>query len=250
MAPNLRHPLPDHVQQQERRPHEMCQWMRKVQSVVSTVLRKIGGHRRIASGWGGALCAGLLALAAAQPAAAQFYSEGYKFLESVRDRDGDVATDILNEPGTQVVNTRDVTTGDTGLHVVVERRDTLWVRFLLQRGANPNIRNNDGLTPLQLATGLGFLEGAEELLKRGAEVNVADSQGETPLIAAVHQRNVPFIRRLLAEGADPDRNDNSGRSARDYMNLMSGNSLMVREFELADEKREDTPAQEQYGPSF
>ncbi len=192
----------------------------------------------------------LFAFCALHPAAAQLYSEGYEFLEAVKDRDGDAATEMLSVPGSQVVNTRDITTGDTGLHVVTARRDVLWVKFLLQRGANPNIRNNAGVTPLQMATTLGFLEGVEELLKKGAQVNVADSQGETPLIAAVHQRNVPMVRRLLAEGADPDRNDNSGRSARDYLQLMTGNTLLVREFELADAEREGQGNAQQYGPSF
>lgn len=211
-----------------------------------TVLRKLGAHARIAS----ALLASLLALFALQPVAAQLYSEGYEFLQAVKERDGDTATEMLNQPGTQVVNTRDITTGDTGLHLVVARRDALWVRFLLQRGANPNVRNNKGVTPLQLATQLSFIEGAQALIDKGAEVNVADSTGETPLIAAVHQRDVEMVRQLLDKGADPDRNDNSGRSARDYMDLMSGNTLMEREFAAADEKRAGQTTQEQYGPSF
>lgn len=214
--------------------------------MASTVLRKLGLTRAIAS-------AGLalgLAFAATAPVSAQLYSEGYQFLEAVKDRDGDTATEMLNQPGTQVINTRDITTGETGLHVVVARRDVTWVKFLLQRGANPNIRDRNGLTPIQLATRLGFIEGVEELIKKGAQVNVADSQGETPLIAAVHQRNVGLVRRLLAQGADPDRNDNSGRSARDYLELMTGNTLLKREFEVADAERGETGTQEQYGPSF
>ena len=224
----------------------MWQEMRKVQSVAFNLFRKLGAKTGVTS----AVLASLFACAAISPAAAQLYSEGYEFLEAVKDRDGDTATEMLNQPGTQVINTRDITTGDTGLHVVTLRRDALWVRFLLQRGANPNIRNNEGVTPLQLATRMGFLEGVEELLKKGASVNVADDQGETPLIAAVHQRSVPLIRQLLGEGADPDRNDNSGRSARDYLELMSGNTLMVREFAAADAAREGSGTQEQYGPSF
>ena len=214
--------------------------------MASTVLRKLGLTRIIAS----AAVAFGLAFAATAPVSAQLYSEGYQFLEAVKERDGDTATEMLNEPGTQVINTRDITTGETGLHVVVARRDVTWVKFLLQRGANPNIRDRKGMTPIQLATQLGFVEGVEELIRKGAQVNVADSQGETPLIAAVHQRNVELVRRLLGEGADPDRNDNSGRSARDYLELMTGNTLLKREFEVADEKRGDAGTQEQYGPSF
>lgn len=191
-----------------------------------------------------------LAALAAQPAGAQLYSEGYEFLQAVEDRDGDVVTDMLNKPGTQVVNTRDISTGDTGLHVVTERRDATWIRFLLQRGADPNIRNNEGLTPLQLATRLNFLEGARFLIEGGAQVSVADSQGETPLIAAVHQRNPEIARLLLDQGADPDRNDNSGRSARDYLALLQGSTLLEREFAAADAAREGQGTQRQYGPSF
>lgn len=221
----------------------------------SIVLRKLRSFRTVSNAGVLALLAmgvafGGLATGEFHPAMAQLQSNGYKFLEAVKDRDGDVVTEMLNEPGTTVINTRDITTGETGLHVVTARRDVTWVRFLLQRGANPNIRDNNGLTPLQLATRLGFVEGVEELLKRGAQVTVADSQGETPLISAVHQRNVALVRRLLAEGADPDRNDNSGRSARDYLGLMTGNTLLAREFELADEAREGQGTQEQYGPSF
>lgn len=214
------------------------------------VLRKLGRKARFASAstWF-AVAAGAM-MFAHPPAMAQMYSEGYEFLEAVKDRDGDVATEMLNKPGTQVANTRDLTSGETGLHIVTARRDALWIRFLLQRGADPNIANNDGLMPIQLATRLGYIEGVESLIEGGARVSVADSQGETPLIAAVHQRNVALVRLLLAQGADPDRNDNSGRSARNYLALMNGNTLLAREFEAADAAREGKGTSEQYGPSF
>jgi len=209
------------------------------------VLRKLGRRGRIAS----AILA-VLAVVLTAPAAAQFQSEGYKFLEAVKDRKGDEATDMLSKPGSQLVNTRDITSGDTGLHIVVARSDVLWIRFLLQRGADPNIRNKKGVTPLQLATAMGFTDGVEALIKGGASVNVSDQTGETPLIAAVHARNAPMVRLLLEKGADPDHNDNSGRSARNYMELQNGNSLMKQEFENADAKRAATGTKKDYGPSF
>ncbi|QDH36298.1 ankyrin repeat domain-containing protein [Porphyrobacter sp. YT40] len=198
----------------------------------------------------GALAAIASTFALAVPVAAQFQSEGYKFLEAVKDRDGNEATEMLDQPGSQLINTRDITSGDTGLHLVVERGDLLWVRFLLQRGADPNIRNKKGITPLQLATARGFTDGVEELIKKGAQINVSDQTGETPLIAAVHARDVAMVRLLLAKGADPDRNDNSGRSARDYMELQNGNALMKQEFANADAKRSEAGTKKDYGPSF
>jgi len=224
--------------------------MRKDQTVTADVLRKVGARRRIASAILPVL-APLLAVSLAVPAAAQFQSEGYQFLEAVKDREGDKATDMLSKPGTQLVNTRDITNGDTGLHIVVARSDVLWIRFLLQRGADPNIRNKKGITPLQLATSLSFTDGVEALIKGGANINVADQTGETPLITAVHARSVALVRVLLEKGGDPDRSDNSGRSARDYMLLIGGsNTLLKMEFEAADKKRAAAGTKQDYGPSF
>jgi len=213
--------------------------------VLADVLRKLGRRAGITSA---ALAACGLLVAA--PVAAQFQSEGYKFLEAVKERKGDEATDMLNKPGTQIVNTRDITSGDTGLHIAVARSDVLWVRFLLQRGGDPNIRNKKGITPLQLATAMGFTDGVEALIKGGASVNISDQTGETPLIAAVHARNVSMVRLLLEKGADPDHNDNSGRSARNYMDLQSGNTLLKQEFANADAKRAAAGTKKNYGPSF
>lgn len=211
------------------------------------VLRNIGLKLRIAL----AAFTGIFALTALQPAAAQLLqSEGYTFLKAVKDRDGNVATEMLSEPGTQIVNTRDITTGENGLHIVALRRDLTWIRFLLQRGANPNVRDRTGTTPLQIAVRLGHVEGVEALIKGGAQVDISDSQGETPLMTAVHQRNPALVRKLLEEGADPDLNDNTGRSARDHMQRLNSNTLLAREFEEADKKREENPAPKQYGPSF
>jgi len=215
--------------------------------VGSPVLRNKGSKLRIVS----AVLAASLSFAALSPAAAQLLqSEGYTFLKAVKERDGDTATKMLSEPGTQVANTRDITTGENGLHIVAQRRDTLWIRFLLQRGANPNVRDRNGTTPLQIAVRLGHVEGVEEFLKRGADVDISDSQGETPLMTAVHQRNVELVRTLLEKGADPDVNDNTGRSARDHMERLNSNTLIEREFAEADRKREENPAPVQYGPSF
>lgn len=209
------------------------------------ILRKLGRGGAIANAAVLAMALGLTA-----PAAAQFQSEGYKFIEAVKDRDGDVATEMLSKPGTQIVNARDISSGDTGLHVVVARSDALWIRFLLQKGADPNIRNKKGVSPLQMATSLGFTDGVEALIAGGASVNVSDQTGETPLIAAVHARNAPLVRLLLDKGADPDHNDNSGRSARDYMELQSGNTLLQQEFTQSDAKRKGAGTKKDYGPSF
>lgn len=211
------------------------------------ILRNTGSKLRIAL----AALMGVFALTALGPAAAQIgQSEGYTFLKAVKDRDGDTVTEMLNEPGTQVVNTRDITTGETGLHIVALRRDLTWIKFLLQRGCNPNVRDRKGVTPLQIAVRLGHIDGVKALIKGGAQVDISDSQGETPLMTAVHQRNEALVEILLKEGADPDRNDNTGRSARDHMLRLNSHALLERVFDEADKRRAENPAPKQYGPSF
>lgn len=145
------------------------------------------------------------------------FSDGYNFLKAVRDRDGTKVTEILGKPGSTIVNTRDASTGQTALHIVVERRDSAWLGFLLSKGANPNVTDGQGTTPLMLATRLRFIEGAQTLLDNGAQVDRANDSGETPLIRAVQLRDLPLIRLLVSKGANPDKADTlAGMSARDY----------------------------------
>lgn len=181
----------------------------------------------------------------ASPAQAVF-SEGYKFLEAVKKKDDKIVTAALDEAGSTIVNTRDITSGEGALHIVVARRDLAWLQFLVAKGANVNVRDNKGVTPLVLAVRLNFLEGVEFLLSKGARVDEANAAGETPLITAVHNRNVSLMRMLLKAGANPDRSDNSGRSARDYAALESTGNL-IGEIQAATKPATAKPS---YGPTF
>jgi uncharacterized protein len=159
------------------------------------------------------LVAGSLAMAAS----AQNYSEGYKFLKAVRDRDGDVVTAMLEKPGSTVIDAREVSTGENALQIVIQRQDLAWLGFLLGKGANANQQDGAGNTPLMQAVEEGFTEGVRRLLTGRANINLSNRSGETPLIRAVQKRDVAMVRLLLANGADADRKDViAGMSARDY----------------------------------
>lgn len=207
-------------------------------------------HRTVIARLRAAIAATALfgALGVSLPAHAQF-SESYKFLEAVRKKDGQKVTDALNEPGSQIVNTRDVSTGESGLHIVTARRDLTWMQFLVARGANVNARDARGTTPLVLACNLGFIEGVEFLITSGAKVDEPNNTGETPLITAVHRRDLAMVRALLKAGANPDRPDNSGRSARDYATLEGKDSPVAGELANA-AKGGNSPSKKAYGPSF
>jgi len=209
------------------------------------------GPRRLAHGMAAALLALCSPVALVAPAAAQNYSDGYKFLQAVDKKDGKAAMELLDAPGSTVINSRDVSNGRTALHIAVERRDMTWLNFLTQRHANPNLADSRGVTPLMRATQLGFHDGIAALVKAGARVDEPNAAGETPLISAVHRRDTALMRVLLQAGANPDRTDNSGRSARDYAKLDGAQSTVLAEIERSATKTGASEASaEVYGPSL
>ena len=203
---------------------------------------------RIKQGALAALVVAGLALTAA-PAAAQMFSDGFKFLEAVEKKDRRTVIELVSKNKT-IIDSRDVSKGHTALHIAVQRRDLAWIDYLLGLNANANIADKQGATPLTLAAQMGFVEAVSLLSSRGARVDVANNAGETPLMSAVHRRDMALLRVLLRSGADPDRKDNSGRSARDYAALDDANGVIVNEINrLANASKKEKPAQV-YGPSF
>lgn len=159
----------------------------------------------------------LVALFAAPLGAQMMQSKGYKFLQAVKDAKGQEVVDMLDEPGQTIINTRDVTSGEGALHIVVKRGDSTYLRYLLSRGADPNLRDARGNTPLLLAVQFGQTDAIDALTNARANPNLANAGGETPLIRAVQKRDLAMVRVLLTAKANPDQTDNvAGMSARDY----------------------------------
>jgi uncharacterized protein len=201
--------------------------------------------REVGNGFGRALAAAWL-LIAAVPLAAQSFSDSFTFLKAVRDRDGAKVQTLIASPGSIVINTRDRGAGEGALHYMVRDRDLTWLGFLLGRGAKADLQNNHGDTPLSLAAQLGWVEGAQVLLARRASVDLANSRGETPLILAVHKRDMAMVRLLLGRGANPKRTDSvAGYSALDYAKRDPRAAAMVKLLEAP-----QAPSRPAAGPSL
>lgn len=171
-------------------------------------------------------------LASAFPAAAQITgSPGYEFLEAVRNDKGADVDKILAKPGTRIIDTQDPTSGEGALHIVAKRNDSRYTAYLIARGANPNLKDKAGNTPLILAIDRGYAGLVPILLKGKANPNLAGEGGQTPLIKAVLRRDEDMVRALLDAGGDPDRKDYlAGKSARDYANEDIRNTAMAKVF--------------------
>ena len=190
-----------------------------------------------------------MGLLLASPARADF-SDGYKFLEAVKKKEGDKVEEALMK-SSQIVNSKNVTTGETALHIVTARRDLTWLNYLIAKGANVNGADDRGRTALELAVNLGWREGAQVLLDQRANPDPSNDAGETPLIFAVHRKDAQMMKALLEAGANPDRSDNSGRSARDYARLEGGgNSNLLSTIETFTKKGASKAAKPVYGPTF
>lgn len=193
------------------------------------------------------IAAAMALMLAAAPASAQF-SDSYKFLKAVRDKDGTVVTEMVEKPGATIINTRDFSTGETGLHIVIKRRDAQWLSFLLAKGANPNLRDGEGNTPMLTAAQLRFADGIQVLVDNKADVNGANNRGETPLILAVQTRDIASVRILLTAGANPRQPDRiAGMSARDYA-ARDGRSEMI--VKMIDDAKAVKPKAATAGPIF
>lgn len=95
--------------------------------------------------------------------------------------------------------------------------------LLLERGADVHARDRDGATPLMIVAlyGKDLLNQLRMLLDAGADVNAQSDDGRTALIylcmtSLIHPHPARAVELLLDAGADPSIADESGRTALEY----------------------------------
>lgn len=104
--------------------------------------------------------------------------------------------------------------------------DTKIVEMLLKGGANPNVENKNGATPLTVAVFHGRAATVTTLLEKGADVNRVNSFGKTPLMYAAMYCYGDIAAILLKHGADPmTKGKFDGKSALDIATADSCNAI-------------------------
>jgi len=96
--------------------------------------------------------------------------------------------------------------GETALLLAVSLGLPEIVLQLLMHGANPNLANIDGVSPLHFATANADLNSLQILLKSGAFINAVDEEAENALFYAIRENNgrshFDTIGFLLQHGCD------------------------------------------------
>jgi ankyrin repeat protein len=110
--------------------------------------------------------------------------------------------------------------GATAFWRASQSSDLVLMKLLLEHGADPNISNSYGVTPLAVSSGIGWVEGltyewskeanveaVKLLLSLGNDPNQQDAPGRTALHGAGHKGATGVIQVLVDAGAKVDIKD-------------------------------------------
>ncbi|XP_033888241.3 protein phosphatase 1 regulatory subunit 12A isoform X1 [Acipenser ruthenus] len=106
------------------------------------------------------------------------FDDGAVFLAACSSGDSDEVLKLLDRGAD--INYANVD-GLTALHQACIDDNIEMVKFLVENGAIINQPDNEGWIPLHAAASCGYLDIAEYLIRQGADVGVVNSEGETPL---------------------------------------------------------------------
>ncbi len=96
---------------------------------------------------------------------------------------------------------------EQALLAAVKSGDLAAVRSLLGKGADLNVRDVLGWSPLMWASAMGLTHIVRVLLENGADTEAGDDYGATALMKACRQGNAGVVDLLLKYGADVDAVD-------------------------------------------
>ncbi|XP_054160187.1 ankyrin repeat domain-containing protein 50-like [Oppia nitens] len=118
--------------------------------------------------------------------------------------------------------------GRTPLHVSAWQGITHVVQILLEFGSDVNSLDNEGRTALHMCAWNGHTEIITLLIEAGAQLNqVSTTQGATPLLIAAQQGHIETCQMLLNVGADVSHIDFYGRNAKDVANNCGHRDIVI-----------------------
>jgi len=131
----------------------------------------------------------------------------------IRDNDKGVIIEALFEKG--VDPSKPLSDGVIPIIFAVEKGLTKTLEFFMKKGANPNVKDKNGDTPLLIAVKLTAARNRKidivaKLIEGKANLNVKDKNGDTPLFIAVKSGRIDMVAKLLEGKANPNVKDKNG----------------------------------------
>ena len=112
------------------------------------------------------------------------------------------AVDLLIRAGADVDKANDFH-NVTPLALACENANPNIVAKLLAAGADPNIAQKNGVTPLMACADAGTVEGVRALIAKGADVNAREAEDDqTALMWAAAEGHAAIVKLLIDNGAD------------------------------------------------
>ncbi|XP_062918220.1 protein phosphatase 1 regulatory subunit 12A-like isoform X7 [Mobula hypostoma] len=122
------------------------------------------------------------------------FDEGAVFLAACSSGDQDEVEKLLQR-GADINYTN--VDGLTALHQACIDENLSMVTFLLEHGANVNQPDNEGWTALHAAASCGFMEITEYLIKQRANVAAVNSEGELPIDIAQGEALEKMLKEVI-----------------------------------------------------
>ena len=121
-------------------------------------------------------------------------------------------TETLLSLNTRAINLPD-NMGNTPLIYAAQNGSTDNIRVLLKYKVDPDYQNPaNGTSALSAAAAAGQEKAAQMLVSEGADINLKDKEGRTPLFYAAENGQTALIRQLVRMGANPNETDVYGKN--------------------------------------
>ncbi len=105
--------------------------------------------------------------------------------------------------------------GETPIMIASEKGVSAIVKLLIDARADVNVKRKNGVTALMMASDRGHTEAARLLIEAKADLNAEASNGNTALFWASIRGHAETVKLLLASGASTAHKNKNGRTALD-----------------------------------
>ena len=153
------------------------------------------------------------------------FNKYYKSAFIIASETGNIGVmDVLLRHGADI-NVREYVsnhTSYTSLHIACQSGNLPVINFLLAHGANPNMLNEEGLSPFMIAYRSRNMDVISLLLKYEVNLNALSEtynrfQYLTPLMHACLVGDTEMVKILLEHGAEVTITNHEGKTALDYV---------------------------------